>query len=582
MSQSVSNKLSSKKAALYIRVSTRWQVDKDSLPVQREELINYAKYALGIDRYEVFEDAGYSAKNTDRPAFQYMMSRLRTGEFSHLCVWKIDRISRNLLDFASMYAEIKKLGVVFVSKNEQFDTSNAMGEAMLKIILVFAELERKMTSERVTAVMVSRAEKGLFNGGPIPFGYDYDSETKSLVVNEAEAAVVRQIYSKYDSGESLLSIARELNRLGIHKRGAHWTTKALSYVLKSPTYIGALRYNYHAMSLDPSGGTLKKESEWITVDNTHGSIVDEELQSRVISSMASRRKGGSAPKTYFRKHVHIFAGLLQCGNCGSNMICQLGKPKTAGYTPSLYSCSLRRRYGDCNAVFTSDVYIGPFVFNYISNIIRAQNNFGKTTALDTFERKLLRGDWFSDIDHIERQGLSEMYAMLKSGVSGTTYAERMKPAANEQESLSAERETISSERRKKERALSRLRSLFLYDEDAMPEREYIVEKKKLEDEIDELDKRLEELNVDVESSFSLSDAEFISKANLFIMTNELLSSRYVNYEAMAAKIEPKVLQQFVGSLIQKIVITDAKITSIQFKNGIEHVFVYRQNKKADD
>ena len=66
------------------------------------------------------------------------------------------------------------------------------------------------------------------------------------------------------------------------------------------------------------------------------------------------------------------------------------------------------------------------------------------------------------------------------------------------------------------------------------------------------------------------------------MTNELLSSRYVNYEAMAAKIEPKVLQQFVGSLIQKIVITDAKITSIQFKNGIEHVFVYRQNKKADD
>lgn len=109
----LTDKLSSQKCALYIRVSTHWQVDKASLPVQREDLINYAKYALGIDKYEVFEDAGYSAKNTDRPAFQQMMARLRTGEFSHLLVWKIDRISRNLLDFAGMYSEIKKLGIRF-------------------------------------------------------------------------------------------------------------------------------------------------------------------------------------------------------------------------------------------------------------------------------------------------------------------------------------------------------------------------------------------------------------------------------------------------------------------------------------
>ena len=95
------------------------------------------------------------------------MSRIRDGEFTHLVVWKIDRISRNLLDFSAMYAELKKLGVVFVSKNEQFDTSTAMGEAMLKIILVFAELERNMTSERVTAVMLSRANNGQWNGGRV-------------------------------------------------------------------------------------------------------------------------------------------------------------------------------------------------------------------------------------------------------------------------------------------------------------------------------------------------------------------------------------------------------------------------------
>lgn len=84
-----------------------------------------------------------------------MMQKIRAGSFSHLLVWKIDRISRNLLDFAEMYEELQSLRVTFVSKNEQFDTSNAMGEAMLKIILVFAELERNMTSERVTATMIS-------------------------------------------------------------------------------------------------------------------------------------------------------------------------------------------------------------------------------------------------------------------------------------------------------------------------------------------------------------------------------------------------------------------------------------------
>lgn len=148
------------KVTIYTRVSTHYQIDKDSLPLQRQELINYTKYALNLDDYVVFEDAGYSGKDTARPAYQNMMTKIRLGEFTHLLVWKIDRISRNLLDFTKMYEEIKKYNITFVSKNEQFDASSAMGEAMLKIILVFAELERKLTSERVSSIMFSRAEKG--------------------------------------------------------------------------------------------------------------------------------------------------------------------------------------------------------------------------------------------------------------------------------------------------------------------------------------------------------------------------------------------------------------------------------------
>ena len=124
------------KAALYVRVSTRYQIDKDSLPFQRKRLKEYCSF-LGIDDFVIFEDDGYFAKNTERPQFQNMMNGVRLGEFSHILVWKVDRISRNLLDFAAMYEELKNYKVTFISMNEQFDTSTAIGEAMLKIILIF-------------------------------------------------------------------------------------------------------------------------------------------------------------------------------------------------------------------------------------------------------------------------------------------------------------------------------------------------------------------------------------------------------------------------------------------------------------
>ena len=126
------------KVAMYVRVSTHHQIDKDSLPLQRQDLINYSSFASISNDYEIFEDAGYSAKNTERPKYKEMMSRIRKNEFTHLLVWKIDRISRNLLDFCDMYNELKEHKCIFISKNEQFDTSSAMGEAMLKIVLVFA------------------------------------------------------------------------------------------------------------------------------------------------------------------------------------------------------------------------------------------------------------------------------------------------------------------------------------------------------------------------------------------------------------------------------------------------------------
>lgn len=567
--------LEMKKIAIYIRVSTQYQVDRASLPVQREELINYARYALGIENFEVFEDAGYSAKNTDRPAYQQMMTRVRSGEFSHVLVWKIDRISRNLLDFAAMYKELKELGVIFVSKNEQFDTSSAMGEAMLKIILVFAELERNMTSERVSAVMVSRANSGKWNGGKIPFGYDYDKQTKEFSINASEAAVIRTVYDLYETHWSLVTVAKILNEKGILPRsGKPWNPTTVRTMLVNPFYVGIYRYNRHDEN-NPKRFTLKPETEWIIIEDHHPAIIDRTRQDRIIETLQKRQRGKYGQySTYQRKNIHIFAGLLRCGNCGSNMASTIDRARSDGWRPSVYICSRRRRFDDCQNKYISDVTLGPFVLNYIANMIKASNSFGKTTSIDTLQKKLLRGEYFADVDHIGRPGLEELYNHLRDGVGTLEYKPQPVDAA---ESLAAisEKDILLSEKRRLERALSRLKSLFLYSEDTMAEKDYIVERKRILDSLEDVNARLEEVERTAAASLSLSDDEFLAKASYFIMAQQLQDKRFVDYEKFIRKIDPQIVKDFINSVVQNFCIKDGRIVSILFKNGIEHQFFYK-------
>lgn len=572
----ISNKLDHQKAAIYIRVSTHWQIDKDSLPLQRSDLANYVQYALDIHDYEIFEDAGYSGKNTDRPAFQQMLSRLRTGEFSHLVVWKIDRISRNLLDFASLYAELKKLGITFVSKNEQFDTSNAMGEAMLKIILVFAELERNMTSERVTAVMLSRAAGGQWNGGKIPFGYSYDKDSGTFSILGSEADTVRRIYDLYEEHHSLLVVARTLNQEHVYPRsGNKWNPTTVSIILKNPFYTGVYRYNYldESKSGFADRSHTKSDSDWIVVEDHHPAIVTKEQQQRIMLALTqNRRTNKETSKTYVRKHTHIFAGVLECGICGSQLQATIDRPRSDGYRPSVYLCSSRRRSLSCTNKYVSDMAIAPFVLNYIANIIKAQNSFGKSTSIETFERKLLRGEQFSGIAGIDKAGLCEMYDMLRRGIISDAAFSSMQPQRSS--AYDSERDALASERRKKDRALNRLQSLYLYSDEALSEREFLIERKSLQDAIDQIDKRLEEIDKETAQQFSLSDEDFMHKASMFIITNELTNKRQIDFRSLLRSVDNSVIKQLINSVIQKIVILDGRITSIRFKNGIEHRFLY--------
>lgn len=564
-----------KRAAIYVRVSTQYQVDRASLPVQRSELVNYAKYALDIPDFVIFEDAGYSAKNTDRPDYQQMMARIRTGEFSHLLVWKIDRISRNLLDFAAMYSELKQLGVVFVSKNEQFDTSSAMGEAMLKIILVFAELERNMTAERVSAVFLSRANDGIWNGGKVPFGYAYDKQTKTFSILEDEAKTVRLIYALYESSKSLVTVSKALNERGIKTRsGSEWSPTTVHTMLSNPFYSGTYRYNYRNES-DSHHHVPKKKEDWILVKNHHPAIVSPEHQAAVELILASKSYGKN--QTYQRKNIHAFAGLLTCGYCGSTMAATIDRARADGWRPSVYICSRRRMSNDCQNKYVSDVTLGPFVLNFFANLIKASNSFGKSTSIETLEKKLLRGDTLSIVDHIERPGLEELYNHLRSGFDEKPF-DSLAVNAAEASSDVQERDLLLADKRRLERALKRLNAIYLYGDEEIPGKDFILDRKSITDSLQQIDDRLKELDAAAVFDVSLSDDEFMEKASQFILTQQLLDKRSVNYEKFIRKIDPRIVKDFLNETVSNFCIKDGLTTSILLKNGIELRFCYKSQQ----
>ena len=523
------------KIAIYIRVSTQHQIDRDSLAVQKRELIDYARIVLNSEDVEIFEDPGFSGKNTDRPAYQEMLSRIRTGEFSHLLVWKIDRISRNLIDFSSMYAELKKCGVAFVSKNEQFDTSTAVGEAMLKIILVFAELERKMTAERVTAVMLSRAENGQWNGGKIPYGYMREDNDFQYRPHEAET--VQRIYDMYEEMRSVQNVAKHLNAIGITTRnGTKWSPESVHKILSSPFYTGDYVYNMH----DERDAFRKKDaSEWIVVQDHHKPIINRAQFDRVSSILKSNGKTSRRYKT--TKNVHIFAGLLVCGYCGKNMTTTPGTQRADGTRPSVHACKGKRN-GTCPNKYTSDTQIGPFIFTLLQILLTTQEL--PTPSVAKIIKRRLKVS-VEGLDVLRESYDSEPFAMPK-------------------EDIVSERDKLLSVRNNIENALTRLKNIYLYSKSSMPEKDYITEH-------DSLTKQLESVNEKIASCPSESEEAMI-RASYYLMIDKISKGQF-DYEKHLTYMNRLPLQRFVRSVIKSITVKDGFVTQLSFSKGNTLKFV---------
>ena len=241
--------------SLYDAIYTRQSVDRiDSISVESQ--VEFCKKEVIGQEIKVYTDKGYSGKNIDRPAFQELMRDIEAGIIRRVIVYRLDRISRSVLDFANVIDIFQKHNVDFVSTMEKFDTGTPIGKAMLMIVMIFAQLERETIQQRVIDAYSSRSKRGFYMGGRVLFGFDLKEtlidgiRTKMYEPIESEAEIVRLIFSLYSEPQtSLGDVMRYLEAHGIRKRdGKLFNRSRLRDVVINPVYVRAdyqsARYQY--------------------------------------------------------------------------------------------------------------------------------------------------------------------------------------------------------------------------------------------------------------------------------------------------------------------------------------------------
>lgn len=226
-----------------VAIYARQSVDKkDSISIE-SQIQKAQTFISNGEKYIVYEDKGFSGKNIERPDFKRLISDIKSKSINKVIVYRIDRISRNLLDFANVMETFTKYDVEFVSVSEQFDTSNPMGKAMLYIIMIFAQLERETIQQRIKDNYYSRGEKGFYLAGHPPYGFKKvgaELEGKKTYKYEPteESDIMKEIFSLYSEGDySLLSLCEKFTKKNTN--GKIFRPVALSRMLRNPAYVKA-------------------------------------------------------------------------------------------------------------------------------------------------------------------------------------------------------------------------------------------------------------------------------------------------------------------------------------------------------
>ncbi len=209
------------RCAIYTRKSSEEGLEQsfNSLHAQREACEAYIKSQAPegwrLVR-EAFDDGGYSGGTLERPALRRLLDKVRARRVDVIVVYKIDRLTRSLADFARLAETFEQHGVSFVSVTQQFNTTTSMGRLMLNVLLSFAQFEREVTGERIRDKIAASKRKGMWMGGYVPLGYD--AKDRMLVINEAEAETVRSLYRLYQKHGNVRAAAIEAEELGLRSK----------------------------------------------------------------------------------------------------------------------------------------------------------------------------------------------------------------------------------------------------------------------------------------------------------------------------------------------------------------------------
>jgi DNA invertase Pin-like site-specific DNA recombinase len=266
------------RCAIYTRKSSEEGLDRDfnSLHAQREACEAY----IASQKHEGwravkthYDDGGFSGGTMERPALKQLLEDIDTGKVNVVVVYKVDRLTRSLADFAKIIERFDRQGVSFVSVTQQFNTTSSMGRLTLNVLLSFAQFEREVTSERIRDKIAASKKKGMWMGGCVPLGYDL--KDRKLHINSQEANIVQYIYSRYLELGCVRLLKEDLDMQNIRSKpsrdkGSQMFSRGTLYkILSNPIYIGQIRH------------------KGICYPGQHESIIDQELWKQVQRHMAN-------------------------------------------------------------------------------------------------------------------------------------------------------------------------------------------------------------------------------------------------------------------------------------------------------
>jgi len=411
------------RCAIYTRKSVEnATLDRDfnSLVSQREACENYIasqKSKGWICLPEHYDDGGYSGGNMNRPAMQRLKDDIAAGKVNMVITYKIDRLSRSIIDFVELQKFFEEHDVHFVSVTQDINTSNSSGRMLLNILITFAAFERDLIIDRVKTAIEGGKKRGKFCGGVPMLGYSTDPYTKKLVINEDEAKTVRLIFEKYIALGSILATVTEINRLGLKTRewtsvstgkkhtAKEWNSGSIYKILTSPIYAGYVAHY-----------DTKYEGE-------HEAIIPRPKWEKVQDMLSANSPVKRGVKHH--THDHPFGNHVRCGHCNCALTPTFSKKHGKKYC--YYICSKCNKNPDhyCPVKRVPAGDLEHAVISQLAGIFQAPSVLRATLQAVREKEELLRRNYDHDCEILQAQ----LDDLKKTALKGDINFDEVKRAA---------------------------------------------------------------------------------------------------------------------------------------------------------